>query len=288
LARVLFALDLGSASAATEAAEAVYVSQSAGDVLAGFEIGNGPDLFAKNGLRAATYSAADFLSERGTYAGALKSAVAGAVLTGPADSGNVTGWTALAHRPATPALLIWVRLPRWGANASNAATIPNLLGAGPHNGAQSLSQQLQTMAQAVKVPWRMAESNSCYNGGQTGVSDVFASALWGVDYLFTLASGSAAGVNFHGGGNGTYTPIAGIDTTIAARPLYYAMLFLHAAARGRLAPLDLNAGGINFRAHAALDSDGTLLVAAINLDSTHDARSRSAPAPPTRAHWRWR
>jgi hypothetical protein len=51
--------------------------------------------------------------------------------------------------------------------------------------------------------------------------------------LFPVHAGQrfGRGVNFHGGGNGTNTPIAGIDTTIAARPLYYAMLFLHAAAQ---------------------------------------------------------
>lgn len=57
-------------------------------------------------------------------------------------------------------------------------------------------------------PFRMTEGNSCYNGGKRGVSDTFASALWAADYMLFLAQSGYAGVNFHGGGNGIYTPIA--------------------------------------------------------------------------------
>ncbi len=69
------------------------------------------------------------------------------------------------------------------------------------------------------------------------MSNVFASALWGVDYMFTLAGRASAGVNFHGGGTGNYTPIAVTGPLSAtARPLYYALLLFRAAARGRLVP----------------------------------------------------
>jgi uncharacterized protein (TIGR03437 family) len=123
----------------------------------------------------------------------------------------------------------------------------------------------------------MAETNSCYNGGEKGVSDVFASALWGVDYMFTLAGRNSAGVNFHGGGTGTYTPIAVTATQATARPLYYALLLFRAAARGRVVPVTVTANGVNLTAYGALDDDGTLRVTVIDKDMTQDAAVSIAP-----------
>jgi hypothetical protein len=106
---------------------------------------------------------------------------------------------------------------------------------------------------AVKdgIAYRMTEGNSCYRGGKPGMSDAFASALWGADYMLTLATNGCAGVNLHGGsrsalcaslGNhmpgenldaakksdskgGYYTPIAGeLVNGFSARPIFYGML----------------------------------------------------------------
>ena len=48
--------------------------------------------------------------------------------------------------------------------------------------------------------YRMAEANSFYNGGAPGISDAFGTALWALEFCFTLAENGATGVNFHGGG----------------------------------------------------------------------------------------
>ena len=49
------------------------------------------------------------------------------------------------------------------------------------------------------IPYRLEEANNFYNGGAKDVSDSFASALWGLDYLFWWASKGSQGVNFHNG-----------------------------------------------------------------------------------------
>ncbi len=43
-------------------------------------------------------------------------------------------------------------------------------------------------ATKMNVPFRMTEGNTVYQGGKPGLSDVFAAALWGADYLFELMS----------------------------------------------------------------------------------------------------
>lgn len=280
--RVLWGLGLANASATTDAAESNYVIGSASDVVAGLEIGNEPDLYTRNGYTPATLS--DYLTAWGLYDNAILAQSAKAVLTGPAAAGSVSTWTSsfAAQYGSQIALLTQHYYPLApvgvvAAGATNEATLANLLSSTTHGNAQSLGLSLNILAQKAKIPWRMAETNSCYNGGQAGVSDVFASALWGIDYMFTLAGTSAAGVNFHGGGTGAYTPIAVSGSTVSARPLYYALLLFGAAARGQMVPLALNAGRINLTAFGVLDSDGTLRVTAINKDVALDATAQITP-----------
>jgi uncharacterized protein (TIGR03437 family) len=282
--RVLWSVRLANWTASSDADEADYVITHASDVLAGLEIGNEPDLYSKNGYTPATLS--DYLTAWGQYANAIQARDATAALTGPAAAGSVSTWTSsfAAQYGSRIALLTQHYYPLGpvgvvAAGATNEATISNLLSATTHGSAQSLGLSLNSLVQKAKIPWRIAETNSCYNGGQTGVSDVFASALWGIDYMFTLAGTSAAGVNFHGGGTGAYTPIAvsGNPTAISARPLYYALLLFGAAARGRVVPVTLNAGRINLTAFGMLDSDGTLRVTVINKDQALSASAQITP-----------
>lgn len=270
--RLLWSLRLANSSPSTAALEADYVISSASDVLGGLEIGNEPDLYASNGYTPATLS--DYLTAWGVFASAIRAAHPNAILTGPADAANIGTWTTSFASQYGPQISLLTQhyypLGPVGvvkAGASNEATISNMLGATIHGNEVTEGQTLMSLAQKTGVPWRMAETNSCYNGGQAGVSDVFAAALWGIDNMFTLAGSSAAGVNFHGGGTGAYTPIAVSGSTISARPLYYALLFFGAAGRGKIVPLNVNAGRVNLTAFATVDSDGTVRVTLINKDA---------------------
>jgi hypothetical protein len=239
----LLAVNLANSTPAIAADEASYVQGDAGaaGVPLGFEIGNEPDLFKSNGFRATTYSLGNFYTEWLTYDQAMLAAVSNAQLTGPADSGNITTWTVPFAQDAKGQIVLLTQhlyplapLSAVAATASNAASIPHLLAASLITTAISDAKTLGAAAQADGIPWRMAESNSVYDGGQTGVSDVFAAALWGADYMFALASTGGSGINFHGGGSGAYTPIAVTGGVYSARPLYYGML-LYRLGRGRAA-----------------------------------------------------
>ena len=100
------------------------------------------------------------------------------------------------------------------------------------------------------------------------MSDTFASALWGADYLFDLAEQGVVGANFHGGfSTHGYTPIAlDKNSQYFARPLYYGMLLFHAAAEGRIVPVQVNTP-LNVTAHAVLGSDGSFHLVIINKDA---------------------
>ncbi|MBS1858647.1 MAG: hypothetical protein JST11_24975 [Acidobacteria bacterium] len=284
--KILYSVGLGTADAASDAGQAQYVASTAADVLYGFEIGNEPDLFHSNGLRPSTYNVNDYLAEWQRYADALQAQVPNAVLTASAAAGSITTWTATVASKIGPRLALLTQhlyplapTSAVPSTAANVASIPHILGTTAHNTEDTNGALLYNIASGAHLPWRMAETNSCYNGGEKGVSNVHASALWGVDYMFTLAAHSAAGVNFHGGGAGNYTPIAVSGSQVSARPLYYALLFFRAAARGRIVPVDVAAPGINVTAYGVLDPDGSLRVVAVNKDLAQDAALTIAPGP---------
>jgi hypothetical protein len=101
---------------------------------------------------------------------------------------------------------------------------------------------------------------------------VFASALWGSDYLFMLATHGVAGVNFHGNFECTgYTAIclAG-GQYFHAQPLYYGMLFFHLATEnGQLVPATIQTYA-NVTAYAVVGDDKSLRVALINKTEDQD------------------
>lgn len=77
------------------------------------------------------------------------------------------------------------------------------------------------------IDFVLGETNSASCGGQSGVSDVFAAALWVMAYLSRASQAGAQGVNFHGGPHGPYAPIQFGNKSkpeqFKAMPLYYGM-----------------------------------------------------------------
>jgi hypothetical protein len=274
---VLFGLNLATGTPATAADEAAYLYQSGSDVMYGLELGNEPDLFVPQGLLPAGYTVSDYISEYTTFANAIQAETPKAVLTGPAvTSYSIDTWIAPFAQQMGPRIAL-ITLHLYPL-IEGSATIAELLGPSIQQKANTGGADLRGIALGANRPWRMAETNSVNDGGQDGLSNVFASALWAVDYMFTLAGQSATGVNFEGGGTGNYTVIApGANNTATPRPLYYAMLLFRAAARGRLVPLDLKTNGINLTAYGALDTDATLRVTVVNKDLSHDAAVQITP-----------
>ena len=125
-------------------------------------------------------------------------------------------------------------------NYTGATTVTQLLSPQIHDSELSTVAPELAAAKAVGVPIRMDETNSAVGGGILGVSDVYAAALWAMDYNLVMAQAGFAGLNFHSGFgicdgplfNGKfqrYTPIcaanqADLDAKIySAAPEYYGL-----------------------------------------------------------------
>jgi hypothetical protein len=155
-----------------------------------------------------------------------------------------------------------------GPPSDPAMDIPRLLRPDP-----KLDREFAGLEQVTKetgLPFRLAETNSCYGGGKADVSDTFASALWGADYMFRIAQAGGIGVNFHGGGYGWYTPIAGTRAKgFEGRPLYYAMRMFREAGAGDLLDTNLSTAPDGLRVYAVQRGDGRVALTAFNLSLEH-------------------
>src|SRR3546814_14906738 len=98
----------------------------------------------------------------------------------------------------------------------------------------------------------MTEGNSCWNGGQPGVSDTLASALWCADAMLRFARLGWVGVNWHGGGNGHYSPIVGAPSTgFSRRPEFYGIQFAQLLTCATFVPATLTGASRFLTAYAA-------------------------------------
>lgn len=96
-------------------------------------------------------------------------------------------------------------------------------------------REVQTSAVSpLPLPPRLilGETNSLYNEGRPGLSNVFGSALWGVDFALSSAAAGIGRVHMHQGTNYRYAAWQPVDTEKAPRGTkapYYATVAVAAA-----------------------------------------------------------
>ncbi|HEY1808523.1 MAG TPA: hypothetical protein VGG42_08170 [Acidobacteriaceae bacterium] len=239
--KLIYGLNMGTESAEVAAAEAAYVMHAIGDRLIAFQLCNEPDLFSHNGLRKPGYDYAQFAREWQHFYEVIRRKVPNALFAGPDTAFNNEWLVPFAKQFRHEVAFLSQHYYAEGPPTDPSMTIDRLLRRNP-----KLQAEFQGMAETKvesNLPFRLAETNSCYQGGKQGVSDTFASALWGADLMYQLATAGGAGINFHGGGYGWYTPIAGtVPNGFLARPIYYGMLLFAEAGTGHLIDAQLDHG----------------------------------------------
>ena len=271
--KLIWGLNLGSGTPELAVEEAQAVAAAAKDKLLAVEIGNEPDLFGR-GHRPQGYGYEQWHNEYRRYRDAVRAKLPNVPLAGP-DAAVKTDWvTQFAADEGKDIKLLTHHYYAEGPPKNPASTIENLL-----KGDEKLTRilaQCRSASQSVNVPYRICETNSCFGGGKPGVSDTFAAALWGLDFLFTLATADAGGVNLETGVNqhgfiSSYSPLGDDEHgNYSAQPLYYAMLAFAQASRGRRVDVQYDAGDMNVKAYAVLGEDNRLAVTLINKEASRD------------------
>jgi hypothetical protein len=155
-----------------------------------------------------------------------------------------------------------------GPARSEGATLDQLMSPIPKQRTGDVNKIMATV-KPTGLPFRMAEGNSCWDGGKPGVSDTLASALWCGDFMLQWAQAGCVGVNMHGGGDGNYTPIAGgLSTPLLRRPEFYGMLLAQRFVDATLIPCKLTCDSDRVTAHAAKDEQGESMLAVFNKTAT--------------------
>jgi len=269
--RLIYGLNLAQGTPEQAAAEAAYVAEAVGPRLLAFQIGNEPDGFGRwEGQRPKDYDVGAYLEEWERFFRAVRARRPDAPFAGPDVAADTSWISRFAERERGRIVLLTAHYYADGPASSAAVTIGRLL----HSDLRldRLLVELQAAGRATGLPIRVAEANSVFGGGKPGVSGTLAEALWGADAMFRIAQASCDGVNFHGGDNRAYTPLAIRDGGYEARPLYYGMLFFAQAGRGYLLPARLIAKGVNLTAYAVRGDDDSLRISLINRDLSRAAR----------------
>jgi hypothetical protein len=200
----IYGIGMGTNTPERAAEEAVFVSETLGERLEYFQLGNEPDLFDRHLRDPKTWSAKTYLEEWLTLARAI-SAQAPAAKFGLPDVASKGAWlTEIADQwpsvQSPPHVTTLTHHYYFGGPATNPeVNIPNLLKPATMQKVQNTATMATAAASKMGARVRMTEGNTCYRGGKPGVSDVFAAALWSADYSLLLASNDYSGVNLHGG-----------------------------------------------------------------------------------------
>lgn len=267
--RLIYGLNFACGSPARATDEASAVASIMGPRLIAFVIGNEPDGFGEDPFfRKAGYSFDQYIEEYRAWVTAIRGRVKHAQFAGPDTEGNVSTWVnGFARDTRGDSLLLTSHYYGMGPASDPSMTAERLL--------RSQNPELDAYFRDVNAarraaggtPYRMDEGNSCFGGGRKGVSDAYASALWAADFALRAACEGFAGVNFHGGGVGVYTPIETSAVAPAApRPVYHGLEFAQMFAGSAIARCVLDTS-TNLTAYQA-DQGGKITLAFLNKGST--------------------
>lgn len=300
-ARLIMGLNLKLNSASEIAAEAhAYLTGVGAQHIEALEIGNEPELYRINpwyttpsgtGVfsRKPGFDFKVYTREIAQYADVLK----GDPLAGPA-TGN-SAWLKKLPKvfAVEPGLKVvtYHRYPliRCGTvpGEPNYPSIPNLLSLTASRGLLTGEGGEIAYAHSHGATFRLDELNTVACKGYPGVSDTFASALWVLDTLFSLARSGVDGVNIHTLPEAYYRLFAFTDTnghwTASVKPEYYGLLMFGQAAPPGSRLLSVTPSATpDLREWATKLQSGEIHVVLINDSMTDSQQVNVQPPSPIR------
>ncbi len=184
----------------------------------GLEIGNEPDLYWRQpwlseGRIASTipatpkqwashYSAAEYRRDYIDYAQALVAAAPGIPLGGPEIISDNPPWLSAVEGlgrldPGFITIHRYASSNCWPTNSPWYPTIPLILNEGSSAGLAQSVESPVAFAHSRHQALRLTEINSISCGGNTGVANTFATALWASDTLFEMIRAGVDSISWH-------------------------------------------------------------------------------------------
>jgi hypothetical protein len=276
--KVVWTLPLATPDPSQTTAEADYVAGQ-GPTLQSIEFGNEPNLYPNTTFAQVV---ANWDSEERSF----RETNSTTPISGPALAYAYTTYLQdFLPDDASNITSLTVHKYYGKASETDPKTTRELLSPATINSASRTLSAIVRTGASYGLPVTVNETSSYVGFGQSGVSDAFASALWGADYLFTGLTVGVQGMYFHGvpnnaSGNNLGQPeyFSPLKPDGTPAPLYYGMLLFHYATEdgGSVVPLTLTSDE-NVSAHAILGTDKALRVVIINKSSTAVSATVSVP-----------
>lgn len=274
--KVIYTLRLNQGSLTGDTEMANYITRHYVKRLDCFAIGNEPNAFSKE--------YAPYLAEWKRYAAEITAPTNSpkAKFCGPSTSPGHESWAGkFADEFGQSNLLAFVAQHDYpGGDARKATNAPaardKILSPAIDERYAKFSGGFVPSILSNRLPYRLEEANSFYDGGAVDVSDTFASALWALDYQWWWATHGASGINFHTGDK-----VAARDENKPCRyavfwtsthgynvhPIGYALKMFSLGAQGSLIPTQVeNTSDLNVVAYAAALNKRTVFVTIINRE----------------------
>ena len=269
--------------------------------LAGFEIGNEPDLYSHRYWSTVFGKVATiarvlpmqltpqrYVGIYGTYARVLSSLAPHTPLLGPAVAFPVINarWVSALLEGRHPGLRtvsahIYPYSNCAKPGSGSYPTIARLLSENATAGVAARLGPAIRLAHGEGLPFRLTELNSVTCGGTPGVSDTFATALWAPDALFELMHAGVDGVNVHLRAYAVNAAFGLNRHGLVAHPLLYGLILFTRmlGPDARLVAVGLHAHpGVHLKAWAVREAGGILHVLLINKGSATATVALRLPA----------
>jgi hypothetical protein len=281
--KVIYSFRLNHGDPAGSAGQAKYIAGKYAANLICFSIGNEPDIYV--------HSYPAYLKEWRPIYDAINQAVPGAIYLGPSLTSNGVPWAHDFAKDFHPAgKILYITQHQYAGGAGGKITDPVhgrdlMLSPAWQDIYQKYYDKFGAPLKAAGYPFRLEEGNNFYNGGAKDVSDTFASALWGLDYLYWWAAHDSQGINFHNGDEVAagqelrpcrYASFTSVPDGYFAHPLAYTIKLFNLGSRGQLVSAtvtpDAAAKDLNLAAYAVLGADKAVYVTLINKEHGANAR----------------
>lgn len=298
--KVIYCLRLRNAEPAEAARTVKYIMDRYAPQVEAFSIGQEPSAYPvekvdtrpqseRMGVGAEKFSYADYRKAWKQFADVIRTEVPNVNFCGPAVHNNAE-WARkfIADFGQSNNVTMCV-MHLYAGGAGNKVPTPEvgrdrMLSGEFLEKYQKLHDGFVPMVLTNGLSYRLEEVNNYFNGGATNVSDTFASALWGLEFMHWWAAHGAAGLNFHSGDRvaagsnlqpSKYTAYHSISNGYQVRPLGYAMKAFDLGGRGHVVAAEiLSNTGANLVSYGVMAADGTIFVTLINKD--HGAAAKDA------------